>query len=1560
MNRARCISIWQGVVLLSILGNGILAGAAQTNIARRNFQRSFLDSPAFSNSPLARATVETILATPTPAPTVPLVGSGTGRANVGTYWSLQKSNQPPWPGRVFPEMPAYAVGSNHFIVDDRAVDYVALGALVTAQALTNGTMSPLGLESPDYSTTTNLWLEIPEGGVATNAVTVVLHNTSEGARYALLTKADLGLPYWSGELTVTGAVGAATSAVLLQNDRTNLFIWARSGVTSLIRILEQPVSQKVLAGDTVTFHVLATGPAELSYQWFHDGTNLPGATTSSFAMENVQVNRAGDYQVVVSCGDMAAVSTTATLRVLPGFDDPNYMLLGGDRQDYTFKAGVTYEVASPVNLYGTTTLKGGTVIKVDWFFTNGTLRVLGNLVCDTGPYHPAILTSVDDDWVGKPLWYSQDDGPPQPYPGTPPYLDLTAAMSVGSVHDLRICHAEQGIATPAGRRLDLWNCQFLNCNGSVVNWDGGAVALHNVLFAVCGLGVLSGTNVSTVSAEHVTADTWAFVDGYRAPDVVALTNCLITGIIVAGTQHQENTVFDPAPGHFEVNNVGHYYLSATSALHHMGTTNVSAALLTAFRNKTTYVPLAIPSNTTWSGEVTLFPQVPRYTNGAPDLGYYYDVLDYTVADLTLAGARLELLAGTALGLRSDYMPDSEEWTWFGVELREGAALRCVGLPDRPNVIADLQVVQEQPTAACWAGLRFNFWPFQESLPPPQLDLRFTRLYTLDENYHVCAGTVDGGYPTSLGSVVEWRLRDCEIHGGRVNLGEPDFFQMPLDYVMGPGAVTWENTLFDQVTVQLHPTMWYYHGVANVDFRLEARHNLFRGGNCVAVMANPSSGGDWLFADNVFERVYFLQGYGAVRAEYNTYQGLSELELPRTLPRKGWWYQYGRETARLAGTNSAGSANGMGDVTLDTTLPYQAGPYGKYYLPTMTPLYHAGSRSFEDAGLAQYTTRADQITEGQELSGHAVNIGLHYVAATNSQLSTFNPQPRDSDGDGVADYVEDANGNDAVEDNETSPALAQTVAGINDATNSVYDDVDLSGNGLVGRIKRALGLNPLDRNNPLTLIPTGFDEEWGIAAFEVPINYTALTNAGSLNLRMNGASITLQEHGPATNGNTLIKFKEDFEPAGLHYLQPLLTVNTGLGGQGAIRSGLGVTLPYWSSNRVQFSVHGSMFDENGAYLDAKLFVPEADYTIELYDLSTNPAVLIKTITNSTTTGVIQEDWNVTLADGMTPFTGTSVKAVFNVTPAGALPNTARKGSKVITKEDIAGGLSEAGPNFNVVYMYTPTNNDLLFSYAEGGIIWNGMQSVVNVLINHQLGFEFVYESSFNRFPPDLHGEYPGYVTSRAQITNTLYPTLTNRATKQFYCYSHGSSTQLSDTSNRVFITTAEVSKLLTNKMSGTNLVTQHPYRFVFLDGCLTASTKEWAQAFGIYPLGDSTARNRVGPQAFVGWEKECASWMGGFGDPAGDADIAQAYTRTLMDFYMDWMLKKPLAVCITNATKLSRDHVPFPVPGYEAFEVTISGQPYVFPKVGTSKICVEGSSGLKINGHDPAWDGYYTR
>lgn len=75
-------------------------------------------------------------------------------------------------------------------------------------------------------------------------------------------------------------------------------------------ITTQPQSQTVIAGNSATFTVVATGTAPLRYQWRFNGANLAGATSASLV-----TTQAGNYSVVVSNVAGSVASATATLTV---------------------------------------------------------------------------------------------------------------------------------------------------------------------------------------------------------------------------------------------------------------------------------------------------------------------------------------------------------------------------------------------------------------------------------------------------------------------------------------------------------------------------------------------------------------------------------------------------------------------------------------------------------------------------------------------------------------------------------------------------------------------------------------------------------------------------------------------------------------------------------------------------------------------------------------------------------------------------------------------------------------------------------------------------------------------------------------------------------------------------------------------------------------------------------------------------------------------------------------------------------------------------------------------
>jgi Bacterial Ig domain/Immunoglobulin domain len=80
-------------------------------------------------------------------------------------------------------------------------------------------------------------------------------------------------------------------------------------------ITTQPASRTVNAGANVTFSIVATGTAPLSYQWQKNSVNISGATGSSLTLTAVTTASAGSYRVIVSNSAGSVTSAAATLTV---------------------------------------------------------------------------------------------------------------------------------------------------------------------------------------------------------------------------------------------------------------------------------------------------------------------------------------------------------------------------------------------------------------------------------------------------------------------------------------------------------------------------------------------------------------------------------------------------------------------------------------------------------------------------------------------------------------------------------------------------------------------------------------------------------------------------------------------------------------------------------------------------------------------------------------------------------------------------------------------------------------------------------------------------------------------------------------------------------------------------------------------------------------------------------------------------------------------------------------------------------------------------------------------
>ena len=122
-------------------------------------------------------------------------------------------------------------------------------------------------------------------------------------------------------------------------------------------ITTQPQNQSVLAGQTATFSVAATGTPPLNYQWFFSGTNIAGATTNPFTLANVQLTNAGNYSVVITNIAGSVTSSAPSLTVL--FTNP-MVFAQWNFNSITPDNNTTTGATTPSVGVGTAALVGGT------------------------------------------------------------------------------------------------------------------------------------------------------------------------------------------------------------------------------------------------------------------------------------------------------------------------------------------------------------------------------------------------------------------------------------------------------------------------------------------------------------------------------------------------------------------------------------------------------------------------------------------------------------------------------------------------------------------------------------------------------------------------------------------------------------------------------------------------------------------------------------------------------------------------------------------------------------------------------------------------------------------------------------------------------------------------------------------------------------------------------------------------------------------------------------------------------------------------------------------------
>lgn len=164
--------------------------------------------------------------------------------------------------------------------------------------------------------------------------------------------------------SITTGGGSSWTAV---GNETPLIVGGACLGPDLIIISFQPVNQTAVRGGTANFSVGAysTCGNPVSYQWRFNDSGIPGATSSSYQITNVQPANAGTYSVQVwDCCSVGISSQSATLTVL---SEPN---ITSQPQSQTNVVGATADL-----VVGAT---GAPPLSYQWFFNDTSISGAGN------------------------------------------------------------------------------------------------------------------------------------------------------------------------------------------------------------------------------------------------------------------------------------------------------------------------------------------------------------------------------------------------------------------------------------------------------------------------------------------------------------------------------------------------------------------------------------------------------------------------------------------------------------------------------------------------------------------------------------------------------------------------------------------------------------------------------------------------------------------------------------------------------------------------------------------------------------------------------------------------------------------------------------------------------------------------------------------------------------------------------------------------------------------------------------------------------------------------------
>lgn len=609
---------------------------------------------------------------------------------------------------------------------------------------------------------------------------------------------------------------------------------------------------------------------------------------------------------------------------------------GSNLSGYTFQGDTTYKITGTCYLNsGICTIEGGAVLK----FSGGNIDVAGNgqLVSTAGPYHMAVLTSVNDNSVGQSI------GSGSPTIGGS-YLMLDGGTPVSVLNYLRFMYAARAvyyISAGGANVAPLNDCQFLHC-GNVVEMIGDNNTLiqnfENTLISQCTAVVVNdysyGTKVE-MTGKNITVDQVPYlVETYSSDNNAWLS--LLWNSILTGVQKQvyyldtggstsllgNNLGYSASSGSgvYQSAAGGNYYLTDSFRSANRGTANVDSTLLAQLKQKTTYPPNVSYVGTTISSD-NFTAQVPRDNSGSSvDLGYHYDPLDYVFQNCTVSSG-MTFPAGTAVG-----------WQGNGLTFSGGYAIAFNGLANMPCYFVRCNTIQEADTSGDGTGIAGGAaggW----------VQAAFTRFSSIGD----FATFFDGSM--NYNSWVDC----CEFHSGAVG-----------GVVNDNSSLSLTNDLLDRSLISLHVG-------TSMDYYQPSFQNCTFHGGSLTIDQNTFS------SISIHDCAFDSTDLSSVNSSYAG---------------DGTYNAYISGESYLPGTDPINNPDH--DVFVTGGFNWQSGLLGSYYLPAGSPLIDANNQSGDSAAASIPVQTGSQNGYGstylsyfttdpvnQTPDGGAVDIGYHY-------------------------------------------------------------------------------------------------------------------------------------------------------------------------------------------------------------------------------------------------------------------------------------------------------------------------------------------------------------------------------------------------------------------------------------------------------------------------------------------------------------------------------------------------------------------------------------------------------